>query len=133
MKQMGDIQTRMEKNKVNFLTQWTSLEASIIQGSSKQPTFKTRKYPQMHNSVINAPYPEGFQCAKAQQLISFSQEVNEPNKILTLVLESCSEDLNNLKAVWQTVFSKTAFNNILSPCCSSRAWKLEGPPCWPHG
>ena len=86
VKQMGDVRTRMEKNKVNFLSQWTSLEASIIQGSPKQPTFKSRKCPQMHNSVINAHYSEGFQCAKAQQLISFSQKVNEPNKILILVL-----------------------------------------------
>lgn len=45
MKQMGDIQMRMEKNKVNFLTQWISLKASIVQGSPKQPTFRSRKYP----------------------------------------------------------------------------------------
>lgn len=46
--------------------------------------------------------------------------------MLALLLESCSEDLNKLKDLWQVVFSKAGFNNIFSPTCSSEPWNWEG-------
>lgn len=40
--------------------------------------------------------------------------------------------MNNLKDLWETIFSKAAFNNIFSLTYSSRTWNLVGSLCLPQ-